>query len=305
MGVGTLSLEDFKARLARGHLVNGGDAIPDEYRDTAARIAAFQVLAELVGVLPFQDWISRAPGLTWKQMITAKVQDEVGHGHITARVAEDLGRTREQILESYAYGDAKLLNIFHYDFHTWGEVPIAGLLMNSAALVQFRSLAGGSYLPYVRALKKIMREESFHYHLALEGTEVLMREGTRTQQAQVQEGLTLWWPRVLGYFGPDDSATYKDNVAWQLRLKMDSNDTIRQAWISKMVPVLRKLGLEIPDDRLEFDDETKQWAFTQPDWAEIKRIIKEDAGPASHRRREQVRSAFERNAWARPVPLVA
>jgi ring-1,2-phenylacetyl-CoA epoxidase subunit PaaA len=299
------ALEDFTVRLAEGHLVNGGDPMPDDYRNTAARIAAFQVLAELVGVLPFQDWIGRAPGLVWKQMITAKVQDEVGQGHITARVAEDLGRSREAILESYAYGEAKLLNIFHYDFLTWGELPIAALLMNSAALVQFRSLSRGSYVPYVRALKKIMREESFHYHLALEGTEVLLREGTDSQRAQVQEGLTLWWPRVLGYFGPDDSATYQENIAWQLRLKMDNNETIRQAWISKIVPVLKKLRLEIPDEQLEFDEDAKRWSYTQPDWPEIKRIIKEDAGPASQRRRQQIRTAFERNAWARPVALVA
>ena len=70
--------------------------MPDGYREGIARVSSFQSLAEVVGVLPFSDWMGRVPDFARKQMFIAKIQDEVGHGHITARVAEDLGVPREK-----------------------------------------------------------------------------------------------------------------------------------------------------------------------------------------------------------------
>ena len=152
--------------------------MPDGYREGIARVASFQSLAEVVGVLPFSDWMGRVPDFARKQMFIAKIQDEVGHGHITARVAEDLGVPREKILTDFVEGRTKLLNIFHFGFETWEEIGIAALLMNSSAIVQFQSLDKGTYLPYVRALKKIEKEEGFHYHHALDLTHRLCRLNT-------------------------------------------------------------------------------------------------------------------------------
>ena len=117
--------------------------MPDGYREGVARVAAFQSLAEVVGVLPFAEWMDRVPDYSRKQMYIAKIQDEVGHGHIMARVAEDLGIPREKILSDFVEGRTKLLNIFHYGFHSWEEIGIAALLMNSSAIVQFQSLDKG------------------------------------------------------------------------------------------------------------------------------------------------------------------
>ena len=73
-------------------------------------------------MLQYAEWLDRAPGYTRRQMLMAKVQDEVGHGHVAARVAEDLGMPREQIFLDYLEGRLKVHNIFHYSFQSWEEL---------------------------------------------------------------------------------------------------------------------------------------------------------------------------------------
>ena len=75
-----------------------------------------------MGVLPEREWIMRAPTLKRKLALTAKVQDEVGHAQLLYRVAEDLGKPREQMLEDLLAGKTKFHNVFHYPTRSWGDV---------------------------------------------------------------------------------------------------------------------------------------------------------------------------------------
>ena len=278
------------------------DDMSDEYRAAAAKLASFQALAELVGVLPFSEWVDRAPDYARKQMLVAKIQDEVGHGHVTARVAEDLGVTREEILENFAAGRTKLLNIFHYGFDCWEEIGPAALLMNSAAIVQFQSLDKGTYLPYARALKKIEKEESFHYHHALDLTHQILSEGGAEQRAIVQTAFDTWFPRLLAYFGPPDGDRYQDNVGYRFGLKVDSNDDLRQRWIAKIVRVFRELGVHVSDDIARCDEETGEWTYCKVDWAACKKLITE-GGPKYQEWVDTVRGSLERNGRYRKAAL--
>jgi ring-1,2-phenylacetyl-CoA epoxidase subunit PaaA len=300
MTLTTPPLTDDDPRLARKYEV--WDELPEGYREAAARIASFQALAELVGVLPFAEWVDRAPDYERKQMIVAKVQDEVGHGHVTARVAEDLGVPREQILADFAEGRTKLLNIFHYGFESWEELGPAALLMNSSAIVQFQALDQGTYLPYARALRKIEKEESFHYHHAIDLTHQTMVRGSTAQRGRAQEAFETWLPRLLAYFGPPDSDTYQQNAMYQFGLKVKSNDTLRQEWLTKIVPVFQELGIFVDPALARFDEERQEWEYASPDWVETKRIIKE-GGPRYGDWRGKIQLSLERNSTYRDVAL--
>ena len=278
------------------------DDMSNEYRTAAAKVASFQALAELVGVLPFNEWMDRVPDFARKQMLVAKIQDEVGHGHVTARVAEDLGITREEILEDFAAGRTKLLNIFHYGFDSWEEIGPAALLMNSAALVQFQSLDKGTYLPYARALKKIGKEEAFHYNHALDLTHQILSEGEAEQRAIVQTAFDTWFPRLLAYFGPPDSDRYQENVGYQFGLKVDSNDDLRQRWIAKIVRVFRELGVHVSDDIAHCDEETGEWTYCKVDWIACKKLITE-GGPKYQEWVDTVRGSLARNQRYRKAAL--
>lgn len=278
------------------------DEMTDEYRAAAAKVAAFQSLAELIGVLPFADWVARVPDFVRKQMLVAKVQDEVGHGHVMARVAEDLGHSRERILEDFATGRTKLLNIFHYEFESWEELGPAALLMNSAAIVQFQSLDQGTYLPYARALKKIEKEEGFHYHHALDLTHQVLVEGTAAQRDFVQHAFETWFPRLLAYFGPPDDATHRENTGYRFGLKVDSNDELRQRWIAKMVPVFAGLGVRVDPSLASYDEAAGRWDYVTVDWKATKRLIQE-GGPVYQRWVDHIASSLERNGRYRDAAL--
>ena len=295
-------VDESEQRLARKYEL--WSELPEGYREAAARIASFQALAELVGVLPFAEWIDRAPDYARKQMLVAKVQDEVGHGHVTARVAEDLGLPRERVLADFVEGRTKLLNIFHYGFESWEELGPAALLMNSSAIVQFQALHHGTYLPYTRALRKIEKEESFHYHHAMDMTHQTMVYGSAEQRRRAQEAFETWLPRLLAYFGPPDSDTYRSNPMYRFGLKVRSNDELRQQWLTKIIPVFTELGIHVDPELASFDDERQEWDYASPDWVETKRIIKE-GGPRYEQWRSQVARSLERNATYRDVALKA
>jgi len=292
-----VDLEEFQAKIDEGGTVTIGDPMPEEYRRHAARITGYQSLAEIVGAMMYGEWISQTPSLLRKMMITAKVQDEMGHAHYVMRIAEDMGLGRKPLVEGYMSGKNKVLNIFHYRIETWHEWPISAYLANSSALIQFRSLRNGSFLPYTRALQRIMKEESFHYHNALDLMQQLVEQGPEHHE-KVQEGLNKWWPRILAYFGPSDHENEHQRPVMRYRLKVDTNDTLRQKWLSREVPTIRSIGLEIPDPKLRYDQETETWEYTEPDWEEVRYVINGN-GPASQYWKDAIRDSYRPHGWVR------
>ncbi|KAA5834556.1 hypothetical protein F1721_12880 [Saccharopolyspora hirsuta] len=285
------------ARPAKRQKYELHDEMPDEVRAGALRFTSIQALNELIGSLIYVPWVDRAPSVQRKQMLIAKVQDEIGHGHVVARLAADLGGGWEQVLADYLAGKSFLHNVFHYEFTSWEDFGAGGLLMNSAAIAQFKSLAGGVYLPYARALKKIAREESFHYQHSADIVREVMRFGSAAQIAAVRRSFHTWLPRVLAFLGPEDSDTVHANPMWQCGLKPDSNDAVRQQWLARIVPAVRKLGVDFDRDLVR-ERPDGSWEYAEPDWAEVKEVVR-NGGPASADRLAHARRVLERNSAAR------
>ena len=153
---------EFKARIDAGQKIEAGEWLPDEYRLAAMKFIEMHANSEVMGALPEREWIPRAPTLRRKLSLTAKVQDEVGHGQILYRVAEDLGKSREQMFDDLVNGRTKFHNVFHYPAESWGDVAVIGWLIDGAALVTQKALLDASYAPYVRAMRRICAEESLH-----------------------------------------------------------------------------------------------------------------------------------------------
>ena len=89
-------LAAFQARIDSGDLIELDDWKPEGYRIGMLRMAEHHANSEIVGALPEGEWITRAPSLKRKLALIAKVQDEVGHGQMIYRVAEDLGNPIDQ-----------------------------------------------------------------------------------------------------------------------------------------------------------------------------------------------------------------
>src|ERR1035437_9020230 len=80
-----------------GDQVETTDWLPEDYRQKLIKFIEMHANSELMGVLPEREWILKAPTRQRKLALTAKVQDEVGHAQLISRVAEDLGKPREEM----------------------------------------------------------------------------------------------------------------------------------------------------------------------------------------------------------------
>jgi ring-1,2-phenylacetyl-CoA epoxidase subunit PaaA len=279
----------FVAHIHAGGKVEVPDWMPDEYRQAVLRFVEMHANSELMGVLPERDWIMRAPTLRRKLALTAKVQDEVGHAQLLYRVAEDLGKSREQMMVDLLAGRTKFHNVFHYPTRSWGDVGIIAWLVDAAAIVAQQALRDSSYGPYARTMQKICWEESVHI---MHGRDVVVTlvTGTQRQRSMVQEALERWWPPLMQMHGPRSERATDRDLFW--RIKARTSEELRQEFLSIYVPRILELGLRIPDPELRLDTSTGQWQYTEPDWSELRAVVT-GHGPMS-----QERLAFRRLNWA-------
>lgn len=296
--------EVFKAHIDTGGRVEATDWMPDEYQQGALKFIEMHANSELMGALSEREWIGRAPSLRRKLSLAAKVQDEVGHAHMLYRVAEELGKPREAMIADLSGGRTKFHNVFHYPTRTWGDVAVIGFLVDGAALVTQTALLDSSYAPYVRVLRRICAEESLHQR---HGEDLMLElcAGTDEQRRMFQEAVDRWWEPIMHFFGPPSNPA-KDRLRYW-RLKVDSNEFLRQRFFDRYVPKLWDLGISVPDPALAYDDEAGEWLWTQPDWDRFWQVVGGN-GPMTKARLALRRGVYDAHAWVREVmgePLLA
>jgi ring-1,2-phenylacetyl-CoA epoxidase subunit PaaA len=319
-------MDAFQARIDAGELIEAGDWMPRNYRHGMLRMAEHHANSEIVGALPEGEWITRAPSLRRKLALIAKVQDEVGHGQMLYRVSQDLGKTRDAMLRDLITGKTKYHNVFNYPAPTWADVAMIQWLVDGAAIMNQKSLADGSYGPYVRTMMRINMEEAFHFKSGEDMVLTLM-SGTPRQKQMAQEAFSRWGGPCLMFFGPPDKDSVKTTPFMQWRIKTATNDTLRQKFVDRFAPAALDLGLKVPapkradaaagpntgeimrnpdgtammlahDPLLKLDDATGAWRFTQPDWDEFYRVIRGN-GPCNRERVGLRRFSYEQGAWVR------
>ena len=293
-------LEAFEARITRGEKIEPGDWMPDQYRKQLIRMIEQHAHSEIVGALPEGTWITRAPNFKRKLALIAKVQDEIGHGQLLYSAAETLGKTREQMLMDLLSGKSKYSNVFNYPANTWADMAVIGFLVDGAAIVNQIINSKGSYGPYCRALERICYEESFHLKQGHDNF-VYLATGTPVQRAMLQEALNRWYRPLLHFFGPSDRDSQHSEKLMKWKVKLASNDDMRNQFLDQYVPKIYELGLTLPDPELKRGDDGI-WVFGDPDWDEFKRVIGGD-GPCNKERLEVRRYAELAHRWVREALL--
>ena len=287
----------FQDRIDRGEKIEPKDWMPDNYRITLIRQIGQHAHSEVVGQLPEGNWITRAPTLERKAILLAKVQDEAGHGLYLYGAAETLGVSRDEITEDLLAGRMKYSSIFNYPTLNWADMGAVGWLVDGAAIINQVALQRTSYGPYARAMVRICKEESFH---ARQGYHIMMKmaSGTPEQKAMAQDALNRLWYPVLMMFGPSDkeSVHTAQSMAW--KIKMDTNDELRQKFVDQTVQQIEYLGLELPDPNIKWDDEAKQYDYSDPDWTEFFDVIKGN-GPCNVDRLAARNKAWDDGKWVR------
>ena len=292
-----IKLAAFEARIAAGDKIEPQDWMPAEYKKQLIRMMEQHAHSEIIGALPEGTWITRAPGFRRKLALMAKVQDEIGHGQLLYSAAETLGKSREQMTNDLINGKSKYSNVFNYPAKTWADSAVIAWLIDAGAIVNQLANSKGSYGPYCRALERICAEESFHLKYGHDNV-VFLATGTPVQRAMVQDALNRWWEPIMHFFGPSDKESIHTETLMRWKVKMGSNDDMRNMFLDMYVPKIWDLGLTLPDPNLHKNEETGRWEYTEPNWEVFKQVINGN-GPCNKERLAVRRKAEENGRWVR------
>ena len=287
----------FQERIDAGVKIEPKDWMSDGYRKTLIRQISQHAHSEIVGQLPEGNWVTRAPTLKRKAILLAKIQDEAGHGLYLYSAAETLGVSRDQMTADLLSGKAKYSSIFNYPTLSWADMGTIGWLVDGAAIINQIPLCRCSYGPYARAMVRVCKEESFH---ARQGYDIMLAlcRGTPEQKQMAQDALNRWWWPALMMFGPPDheSINSAQSAAW--KIKLFSNDELRQRMVDQTVPQAAYLGLTIPDPDLKWNASRGHYDFGEIDFTELFNVVKGN-GPCNHERLATRRKAWDDGAWFR------
>ena len=264
----------FQQRIDADIKVEPRDRMTEGYRKTLIRQISQHAHSEIVGQLP-----------------------EAGHGLYLYSAAETLGVSRDQMTLDLLSGKAKYSSIFNYPTLSWADIGMIGWLVDGAAIINQIPLCRCSYGPYARAMVRICKEEAFH---ARQGFDVVMAlcRGTPEQKQMAQEALNRWWWPALMMFGPPDTESVNSAQSARWKIKLFSNDELRQRMVDQTVPQAEFLGLSIPDPDLRWNEERAQYDFGAIDWSEFYSVLKGN-GPCNRDRIQTRRKAWDDGAWFR------
>lgn len=294
-------LEAFEVKIAAGQKIEPKDWMPEAYRKQLVRMMSQHAHSEIVGMLPEGNWITRAPSLRRKAILLAKVQDEAGHGLYLYSAVETLGVDRTELLKQLHNGTAKYSSIFNYPTLSWADIGAIGWLVDGAAIMNQTALARGSYGPYSRAMVRICKEESFHNR---QGYEIMMTlaQGTPEQKALAQDAFNRWWWPAVMMLGPSDDQSPNTDQLMRWKVKMESNDAIRERFIDRTVPQAEFIGLSVPDKDMKFNKETGHYTHGPINWDEFFQVIKGN-GPCNANRLKARADADKNGAWVREAAM--
>ena len=290
-------LDSFQARIDAGEKIEPKDWMPEGYRKTLIRQISQHAHSEIVGQLPEGNWITRAPTLERKAILLAKVQDEAGHGLYLYCAAETLGVSRDELTKMLLDGRMKYSSIFNYPTLTWADMGAIGWLVDGAAIMNQVPLQRTSYGPYARAMVRICKEESFHQR---QGYDIMikMAQGSEAQRRMAQDALDRYWYPSLMMFGPSDKESVHSSQSMKWRIKINSNDELRQKFVDQTVPQAEYLGLTVPDENLRLNSKTGHYEFSEPDWTEFFEVLNGN-GPCNTERLNARNKAWDDGKWVR------
>ena len=125
-----------------------------------------------------------------------------------------------------------------------------------------------------------------------------MVNGSAAQKRMAQDALNRFWYPALMMFGPSDKDSVHSTQSMRWKIKMNTNDELRQKFVDETVPQAEYLGLTVPDPELQWNDETGHYDFSEPDWAEFHDVLAGN-GPCNVERLAARNKAWDEGAWVR------
>jgi ring-1,2-phenylacetyl-CoA epoxidase subunit PaaA len=271
------SEKQFKESLQDGKMIESVDEMTEGYKEALEQILLVSGDTEFMSAPAYYEQSMNAPSLNARTSCVSVIQDELGHGHLAYRLLEDLGHDREELI--YGREPHEFKNTYGFDqpIDNFAELVTGHGLWDRAGIVLLGDIhENTSYAPWKRALTKVSKEEEFHLRHGKTWIRRLANKNDSTRQA-IQEAVDWMFPIGVEWFGmPDDKKKNDDQLEYQIKGK--SNDELRQDWLSRTVPMLEDIGIDVPahydeqsdeyvpeyDWPVAFVEEDKEWRFDEP-----------------------------------------
>jgi ring-1,2-phenylacetyl-CoA epoxidase subunit PaaA len=215
-----------------------------EYQDLLLRVLTIQADCEIGGpnIYVPEGWTgAKAPSREdlWKLGKTAT--EEVDHFRKFNRLLNDLGYDASWVI--WRPRNERYVEAFRASMPTWADVAVFGFLMDRVGRYQLEEFIDCSYLPVTEILPDILKEEEGHVNY---GTMKLI-ELCRTPEGreEAQAALNRWYPLALDSFGKSESRRSERYIYWGLKRRTNAQQ--RQEFMAEVEPLIRKLGLQVPD----------------------------------------------------------
>ncbi|MFC5135927.1 MULTISPECIES: Phenylacetic acid catabolic protein [Haloferacaceae] len=275
--------KQLKKQLQNGKMIESEAEMTEGYKKALKRILLVSGDTELMSAPAYYDQSLNAPSIDARASCISVVQDELGHGHIAYRLLEDLGEDRQELI--YEREPHEFRNTYGFDQHleNFAELVTAHGIFDRAGMVLLGDIyENTSYAPWKRALTKVEKEEQFHLRHGETWMRRLANKSDKTH-GRLQDAVDWMFPMGVEWFGMSDEQK-RNTEQLDYRIKGKSNDELRQDWLSRTLPLMEELELDVPahydeeadeyvleyDMPVAFDQENKEWRFDEPiSWDDV------------------------------------
>ncbi|MFN0164456.1 MAG: Phenylacetic acid catabolic protein [Burkholderiales bacterium] len=224
---------------------NQGDPeLPQEFRDLLVRMLSSHLenstnphYAKLMTTL-WDRCITLPTEERLKGPLVKLMEQEVEHGIINAEILKGLGVDKvDRPIEQY---------LFRIPIETFCDLAYFHCLGDRVGCYIGETWEGVPYKPLLDVAPRLHKDELFHATLGLRNLTRICETPEGLDEAN--ELIKKWWPAALDMFGRSDSAFGAEYVRWGLRKK--NNADLRRQYIAETRPLLEKVGINVPDNRL-------------------------------------------------------
>ncbi len=271
--------EQVQAHLKAGKLVEGLRHMSPKYLEGIRRILTVSADTELVSAPSYLRAAQHAPALNNFGSAMSIIQDELAHAHIGYRLLGDLGVDMDWLIYERPAEQFKYPYAFDVPLDSWVELVCANALYDQAGFVLLSDVYETStFGPWKRALAKVDKEETFHLRHGRTWLGKLVKEPEG--RAEVQAAIDWMFILTLEWFGlPDELKQHSEQLDYGFKGK--SNDELRQAWMTAVVPFMEEIGIRVP---AHLDQEQGRYVIDCPFPARFEEERREwllDEGPVS------------------------
>jgi len=246
-----------------------------EYLRGIRRILTVSADTELISAPAYLRAAQHAPALNNYGSAMSIIQDELAHAHIGYRLLGDLGVDMPALIYEREPQAFKYPYAFDVALDSWHELVLANALYDQAGFVLLSDVHSSStFGPWKRALAKVDKEETFHLRHGRTWIKKLVADPE--EKRRLQASLDWMFILTLEWFGlPDERKRH--GIQLEYGFKGMTNDELRQAWMSAVVPFMDEVGLDVPAHHDEqsghyvidcpfpaaFDEERKTWLLDE------------------------------------------